>query len=134
MITLIEKYLTAQIYANQAALLNGDEVFSNAHRQYTESLAYFVHEAQAGGETVDMQAILKTAAKEACSYASESFVQPSIPATVLREMERDIQTELEELYEAASLAGKHHILALANASSERVEEYLELMEDEENEE
>jgi hypothetical protein len=134
MITLIEKYLTAQLYAGQAALLNEDEVFSNAHRQYTESLAYFVHETQETGEMVDMQAILKTAAKEACSYASESFIQPSIPATVLREMDREIQKELEELYEAASLAGKHHILALANASSERVEEYLELMEDEENEE
>ena len=134
MITLIEKYLTAQLYAGQAAVLNQDEAFANAHRQYGEALAYCVRETRGTGEMVDMQSILKTAAKEACSYASESFVQPSIPATVLREMERDIQTELEELYEAASLAGKHHLLALANASSERVEEYLELMEDEENEE
>lgn len=123
MITLIEKYLTAQLYAGQAALLNGAEIFSNAHRQYTESLAYFVREAQ-GGETVDMQSILKTASKEACSYASDSFENASIPATVLADMDREIQKELEELYESASLAGKHHILALANASSERVELFL----------
>lgn len=133
MITLIEKYLTAQLYANQAALLNGDEEFSNAHRQYTEALAYVVHEAQSVGETVDMQSILKTAAKEACSYASDSFENASIPATVLADMDREIQKELEELYEAASLAGKHHLLALANSSSERVEEYLELMEDDNDE-
>lgn len=133
MITLIEKYLTAQLYANQAALLNGDEEFSNAHRQYTEALAYVVHEAQSEGETVDMQSILKTAAKEACSYASDSFENASIPATVLADMDREIQKELEELYEAASLAGKHHLLALANSSSERVEEYLELMEDDNDE-
>ena len=134
MITLIEKYLTAQLYANQAALLNGDEVFSNAHRQYGEALAYCVHEAKAEGDTVDMQSILKTAAKEACSYASDSFENASIPATVLDGMDREIQKQLEELYEAATLAGKHHLLALANASVERVEEYLQLTEDEENEE
>jgi len=129
MITLIEKIQTAQLYAGQAAVLSQEDSFANAHRQYGEALAYCVRETRATGEMVDMQAILKTAAKEACSYASESFVQPSIPATVLREMEREIQKELEELYEAASLAGKHHILALANASSERVEEFLDLMED-----
>ena len=134
MITLIEKYLTAQLYANQAALLNGDEVFSNAHRQYGEALAYCVHEAKAEGDTVDMQSILKTAAKEACSYASDSFENASIPATVLDGMDREIQQQLEELYEAATLAGKHHLLALANASVERVEEYLQLTEDEEHEE
>lgn len=133
MITLIEKYLTAQLYAGQAAVLNGEESFINAHRQYTEALAYVVHEAQSEGETVDMQSILKTAAKEACSYASDSFENASIPATVLADMDREIQKELEELYEAASLAGKHHILALANSSSERVEEYLELMEDDNDE-
>jgi hypothetical protein len=96
-------------------------------------LAYVVHEAQSEGETVDMQSILKTAAKEACSYASDSFENASIPATVLADMDREIQKELEELYEAASLAGKHHLLALANSSSERVEEYLELMEDDNDE-
>jgi len=133
MITLIEKIQTAQLYAGQAAVLSQEDSFANAHRQYGEALAYCVRETRATGEMVDMQAILKTAAKEACSYASESFVQPSIPATVLREMEREIQKELEELYEAASLAGKHHILALANASSERVEEFLDLMEDENEE-
>ena len=133
MITLIEKYLTAQLYAGQAAVLNQDEAFANAHRQYGEALAYCVREAQGGGETVDMQSILKTAAKEACSYASDSFEESSIPATVLAGMDREIQKQLEELYESASLAGKHHILALANASSERVEEYLELMEDENEE-
>jgi hypothetical protein len=89
MITLIEKYLTAQLYAGQAAVLSQEDFFANAHHQYGEALAYCVRETRGTGEMVDMQAILKTVAREACSYASESFIQPSIPATVLSDMERD---------------------------------------------
>jgi hypothetical protein len=82
------------------------------------------------GEKPDIQAIFKEASTEVASYASDSFEDPAICATVLLGLEQAIMALLEAEYEAAPIGWQNRLMHMAMCSDERVAEYVEIQNEE----
>jgi hypothetical protein len=123
--------LTAKLYATNAYVINDEDAFANAafekaYDQYGEEFEHVIERIMFDGEKPDIQTIFKEASAEVASYASDSYEDPAICATVLLGLEQAIMALLEAEYESAPLGWKSHLMYMAKCSDERVSEYVEL--------
>lgn len=118
--------LTAKLYSCNAYVINDEDAFEKGCEQYGEEFEHVVERIMFDGEKPDIQKIFKDASAEVASYASDSYENPAICATVLLGLEQAIVALLESEYEGAPLGWKARLMHMAKCSDERVEEYVEL--------
>jgi hypothetical protein len=118
--------LTAKLYACNAYVINDEDAFEKAYDQYSEEFEHVIERIMYDGEKPDIQAIFKEASAEVASYASDSYEDPEICATVLLGLEQAIMALLQAEYESAPLGWQSRLMHMAKCSDERVSEYVEL--------
>lgn len=118
--------LTAKLYACNAYVINDEDAFEKAYDQYGEEFEHVIERIMFDGEKPDIQKIFKEASTEVASYASDSYEDPAICATVLLGLEQAIVALLEAEYESAPLGWQSRLMHMAKCSDERVAEYVEL--------
>lgn len=118
--------LTAKLYASNAYVINDEDTFEDAYEKYGEEFENVIERIIFEGGNPDIQKIFKEASAEVASYASDSFKDPKICATVLLGLEQAIMALLESQYDTASLGWKSCILEMADCSDERGSEYVEI--------
>jgi hypothetical protein len=118
--------LTAKLYSCNAYVINDEDAFEEGCKQYGEEFEHVIERIMFDGEKPDIQAIFKEASAEVASYASDSYEDPAICATVLLGLEQAIMALLEAEYEAAPLGWQSRLMHMAKCSDERVAEYVEL--------
>lgn len=118
--------LTAKLYACNAYVINDEDAFEEGCKQYGEHFEHVIKRIMFDGEKPDIQKIFQEASAEVGSYASDSFEDTAICATVLLGLEQAIMALLESEYEAAPLGWQRHLMHMAKCSDERVSEYVEI--------
>lgn len=123
--------LMAKLYACNAYVINDEDAFEKAYDQYGEEFEHVVKRIMFDGEKPDIQAIFKEASAWVGSYASDSYEDPAICATVLLGLEQAIMALLEAEYESAPLGWQSRLMHMAKCSDERVAEYVDEIQNEE---
>ena len=118
--------LTAKLYACNAYVSNDEDAYEEGCKQYGEEFEHVIERIMFDGEKPDIQKIFKEASTEVASYASDSYEDPAICATVLLGLEQAIVALLEAEYESAPLGWQSRLMHMAKCSDERVSEYVEL--------
>ena len=118
--------LTAKLYACNAYVINDEDAYEEGCKQYGEEFEHVIERIMFDGEKPDIQKIFKEASTEVASYASDSYEDPAICATVLLGLEQAIVALLEAEYESAPLGWQSRLMHMAKCSDERVSEYVEL--------